>query len=419
MSDSIPACISLCPDGIGIRDHQGYRLLPRARTKEPPLPDLEGITAAYCIYLPIEELLVRHFNLPLQHTRFLDAHMLAQELADIAGIEPEDWWLSWHATSHEQGVSGLVFALPQTYKQHMQHHEPWQSAPWILIDVWARLNHLLPPDAHDTAVIDTDAEGVFFGFYQNGGWRGMRRLNANMQDADIGQQITQDIILSLHAMGFDSEQHHICGNIASGMQHDAWAEHTDITVSDTLQPRHIQTLKLPQPDKQNHTLNLRHGSWSAKRKVRIPKAWQRSAYLALAVTLLWLGSLAVENHRLQSRIHTMNDEIIRAFHRGLPEQTVIIDAMAQLRQAAQGSTGSRKASASSTLNIISQVFQKYPWHMQELRISDKEVVMAGKVDKLEQLNQISTALQEALGRDVKITDTDLQGNEVRFRMRWS
>jgi hypothetical protein len=71
------------------------------------------------------------------------------------------------------------------------------------------------------------------------------------------------------------------------------------------------------------------------------------------------------------------------------------------------------------LNIISAVFKKHPWHMQELRINNNEVVLSGQVNSLDTLNDISNALQEKLGQKVKITDTDLKGNEVTFRMRWS
>ena len=137
--------------------------------------------------------------------------------------------------------------------------------------------------------------------------------------------------------------------------------------------------------------------------------------------MLWLGMVSVENYQFRQQLDTMNDEIIQAFHRGLPQQTVIIDAMAQLRQAANigGTSNSSAQQVTAQLNVISAAFKAHPWQMQELRINGNEVTISGKVSSLDTLNDISNALQKELGKKVKITDTDLNGNEVTFRMRWS
>jgi len=396
------------------------------------LPSYPAHLPAPCdIILPIEMFLVRTFNMPLKHTRFLDASMLGQTLADNAGIEPEDWWYTWHAHTSEQGISGLAFALPNTIKQAIQQDIPWQNAPFLFIDAWERLNSWLPEQAElPTVVIDCDAEGVFFGYYHQSVWLGMRRLNADMSEAQACESICKDIQQSLLAMGIQwqtddktTENILFVGRITSNMQALlAWLPQNNITLEDVPLKRHDYNLKLAHPAKTSaHFLNIRHGKWAAKNANSMAKAWYRPATLAFATCLLWLGLTVVENIQLQQQLDGMNDDIITAFHRGLPSQTVIIDALAQLRKASpQGdkNTSGNASLVSHQLNVISEVFKAKPWQMQEFSMGDKGIFMSGKIKSLDDLNSMQQALQKQSGSTVQIADTDLKGNEVAFRMRW-
>ena len=432
MTEPSFASLSWCPTSVAIRDNHGQiNIAPVILDDDTQLPHIEQTsqTIGY-IYLPLENLLVRTFNFPLKHPRFLDANMLAQELADSAGIEPDDWWLTWHASSnHDGGVSGIVFGLPKSLKHAMQQNPIWQHAPFLLIDGWQRLNHCLQQhDVDDTAIVDADSQGLFLGYYQQGVWQGIRRLNiakdADMNDSQVCEQLCHEAGLSLQAMGFDATQHKLVARISSAMKNTAlFADCEQLQVEEHLEQRHVVNLKLPLPQKNTpHTLNIRHGKWAAKNHSSIPKVWWRPIALGIIASMIWLGTLSIENYQLRQQLDDMNNEIIQAFHRGLPQQTVIIDAMAQLRQAAHTGDGANSGNAqhvTTQLNIISAVFKKHPWHMQELRINNNEVVLSGQVNSLDTLNDISNALSEKLGKKVKITDTNLKGNEVTFRMRWS
>ena len=433
MTEPSLATLSWCRTSVAIRDNHGQiNISPvLADDTDNELPNIEQTTQTLdCIYLPLENLLVRTFNFPLKHPRFLDANMLAQELADSAGIEPNDWWLTWHASNNDNGgVSGIVFGLPKSQKHAIQQNPMWQHAPLLLIDGWERLNHCLHQhDTDDTAIVDADSQGLFLGYYKQGVWLGMRRLNiatgADMNDSHICEQLCHEASLSLQAMGFDATQHNLVGRVSSTMKNiPLFLNHEQLQVEEHLEQRHIINLKLPQPQKNSpHTLNIRHGKWAAKSHNSIPKVWRRPIALAIMASIVWLSVLSIENYQLRQQLDEMNREIIQAFHRGLPQQTVIIDAMAQLRQAAHtggDASNSNSLHITTQLNIISTVFKKHPWHMQELRINNNEVVISGQVNSLDTLNDISNALQEKLGQKVKITDTDLKGNEVTFRVRWS
>ena len=189
MTESLSSSLSWCPLGMGVKNLDGSITLSpplqenSAEDDTNPLPEIEHLN---CMYLPMEDMLVRSFHFPLKHPKYLDAPMLAQELADTAGIEPNHWWLSWHANKSEHGISGIVFGLPKTKKRYIQSIPTWQCSQFLLIDGWERLNTLLPTTEtpeETFAIIDADAEGLFFGFYLQGIWQGMRRLNADMQDS--------------------------------------------------------------------------------------------------------------------------------------------------------------------------------------------------------------------------------------------
>jgi hypothetical protein len=431
MSETLSSRLSWCPLGMGVRDTSGNITFSPSSTEEDNDSEQEHnlltneTSRLGCIYMPMENLLVRSFQLPLDHIKYLDAPMLAQELADTAGIEPNDWWLTWHASKTERGISGIVFGLPKTEKHRIQTMPAWQQAPLLLVDGWERLNQQLQGNTEQAsiAVIDTDAEGVFFGFYQAGVWKGMRRLNGDMQTDEIATSLSKQALWSLASMGFDPESSIALGRITTPMKNELHSitHQSSLMIEDSLPQRYMANLTLPNPNsKGKNTLNIRHGKWAIKRKDTLPREWHRPALLAAAACCLWLILTTFGNHQLESQLESMNDDITSAFHKGLPNQPVIIDALAQLRQAANqgGGTPSGSAFVTSQLNSLGEVFKTNPWDMQELKMDDKGSSLAGKVDSLDTLNTIRKLLEDKLGRTVQIADTDLNGNKVAFRMTW-
>ena len=385
------------------------------------LPEIsENITACDAVYLPMEDMLVRHFTFPLKHPKFLDSDILLEELDDIAGIEPDDWWLTWQAGVYEDGIAGLVFGIRKPLKHALNATSPWQSSPLILVDGWQRLNHALATQDADVAVVDADADGIFFGLYQHGVWKGMRRLNADMHSEETQATIAEQMLWSLQAMGFDAEVMQVQGRLTPAIA-AVFPEAVlgDAKAETSLAQRHITNLTLPLPlasDKQ--TLNIRHGSWAQRTTSAALRIWYRPALIAAGVCFLWLGLLAADNYRMQTEMAKMDAAIADAFHRGLPEQPVIIDAIAQLRQAADGTQSTSSSKVSKTLEHISKVFQDTPWQMQEFNLIRGSVTLAGKVKSLDTLNTIKDQLSRLNSTDVQIADTDLNGDEVAFRVRW-
>jgi len=427
MTEKVTIRACWCPQGIGIMGGQGdLSFLPAQADdtdNERLIPELTSDVDL--IYLPMENLLTRHFHFPLKQVRHLDASMLAQELADTAGIEPEDWWFTWRAEKTTNGIAGVVFGLPNTLKQAIQGDIRWHTAPALLVDGWERLNYWLTTEelSDVTAVIDADSEGVFFGVYQHGIWQGMRRLNGDMQDSETSKMIGQQMYWSLQSMGMPSEQVQVIGRMNAALSEVFnQSEHTlQITKEDNLSPRHSLNLMLPTPSKNaSNLLNLRHSKWSVRRKSSISRVWYRASLLAAGVCFLWLSLTSIHNQQLEVQLATMNDEIVNAFHRGLPNQPVIIDALAQLKQAAGGDDIAKNGtlSVSRQLGAISKAFTKQSWEMQELSINKGGTLIAGKVNDLNTLNIIRDALTKETGSTVKVADTDLKGNEVAFRVRW-
>jgi len=130
-----------------------------------------------------------------------------------------------------------------------------------------------------------------------------------------------------------------------------------------------------------------------------------------------------QNHRLNVQLEEAQQRIIAAFHTGLPNETVMIDALAQLRKAAGGnSTGASAHDAAVWLQQIvgvHRVYQQIPWKIRELVFRNGEMIMSGTAADLQTMNRIRDALQKQTGKKVKLQDTDLSGTEVKFRMAWS
>ncbi|MDQ7004972.1 MAG: hypothetical protein Q9N67_08705 [Ghiorsea sp.] len=407
--------ISWCPHGLGIQyDDKHVTFIPAETDENTILPTVPDQTESVsCVYIPLEETLTRYIQLPLKSTKYLDADMLLQELSDRAGIEPDDWWLTWRMKATEDGIAGLVFAIKKDLQAEIQNTSGWQQSPLLLIDGWQRLNAWLDDAQTTAAVVDSDHEGIFFGFYQDGVWRGMRRLNGN-HESDA-----QQMLWSLQSMGFDAVNMPMLGHCSEDIAKHFPQVPQSAAIKDDLPKRHLAnfSLKTPVPHDKD-TLNIRHGKWATKQTSAAFQIWYRPALLAAAIGALWLGDMMVNNMQQATRLASMQNDITAAFHRGLPDQPVIIDALAQLRQAAGGGTNTHNQAVSQQLNAVSQTFMAIPWEMQSFDIGKRGTSLAGKVKDLDTLNNIRTDLAKRLARDVKIADTDLKGNEVAFRMRW-
>jgi hypothetical protein len=56
--------------------------------------------------------------------------------------------------------------------------------------------------------------------------------------------------------------------------------------------------------------------------------------------------------------------------------------------------------------------------MQELELRNGGIVLVGKAINLESLSRIRQLLQQESGKEVALDDTNLDGEEVDFRMHW-
>jgi len=114
--------------------------------------------------------------------------------------------------------------------------------------------------------------------------------------------------------------------------------------------------------------------------------------------------------------------VIQSFHKGLPDEKVMIDPLAQLRKAAGGATGGQGASSAviwlQSIQSVERVYQRIPWQIKVLSLQHGHMTMSGSVSDLQTMNKIRQALQQEMGGAVKVRDTDLSGNQVQFRMAW-
>lgn len=436
MTQQQPSTCCWTPHGLGLlasngaitytpiemeADNDHAVLLPKLDEHTPPF---------HCIYLPIEQFLTRSFSLPLAQIRHLDADILGQELADHAGINPNHWWLTWQAAKTDHGVAGFVFAIEKNLKHAIQDHPLWQHTPLIFMDAYQRLQYHIETQsaAGNIAVVDADADGVFFGYYHDGAWQGIRRLNADLNDVTQAKSIGNQILWSLQAMGMpETTADHARSIVVLGRMNTSLAEHFSTLILDaevmngTLPSRIESNLQLPLPTSSSKsTLNIRHGKWSAQQSRLDVGIWQRPIILAASLSLLWFGLLVADNIRLEAQLAHINTEITAAFQRGLPHQPVMIDALAQLRQAANNTHGNTGGATKIRTQLVAMgaVFNQSPWSMKELKFEDKGTTMAGSIASLQRLNIVRDALAKATQADVKIADTDLSGDVVNFRMVW-
>ena len=392
----------------------------------PQLPD--GFVAG-TLLLPAEMLLSRTIKLPLSSPRFIDADILAQELDECSGEDIKTWWLSWQAASDGDLVRGVLFGLPKQFRDAIDGDEAWQQLRFVGADLQVRLNAQLSRLTEDVkglvAVFDSDSNGLVFGLCrrsENGKpiWLGMRRLNLQMQDEQAVAAVVNEIRHSLTAMDGDAETEIVATGLLDSGVHAALGlpDWTGETVDKSELPgRHAANLSAGIPG----GLNFRHGRWRMRSTSGGGVApWYRSMALAAAVFLIWSVGMIWQNHQLHSQSEQLQAEILDAFHRGLPNETVIIDALAQLRRAAGGAAGGESQSEAlfwmQQLAGINRVYKQTPWEIRELLFHDGKLTILGEAKDLQTMNKIRESLSQETGKNVKLEDTDLKGTLVKFRM---
>jgi len=380
---------------------------------EQPPPDM--------LIWSVERLLSRPFSLPLAHPRLLDMDILGQELAGQAGIEPDDWWLSWQAEAVENGVAGLVFGMPTTVQAGLAADATWQACRVVCVDAWLRLTTLVPEDhAEGFAVFDADAEGLFAGVYHGGVWRGMRRMN--LASGCTCAAIAKDAIRSVLAMGFTPDAMPVYGRL-DATWHSELVSDMDWRgeVVESLPDRATATHLAASHADVNSVPNFRHGAWavSGDWQKRL-QPWRRTAVLAALLLLMMLGGNFYRVHRLHAEQADIQVGIEAAFHRGLPDEKVMLDPLAQLRKAAGGGAASDTWFFLRQLQAVGQLKQKIKGlRIASMQYTGKDMQLSGTVLDLASVNRIRDTLSSILGHQVDVEDTELADKQVRFRIKWA
>jgi len=444
------------------------------------LPELPDGSMVSNLLMPVESVFSRVFSLPLSSTRFIDQDILAQEMEEYTAEDVADWWLAWQAGYAEDGVAGVMFGLPETVREQIDTHPAWQSLQTIGVDILARLSaqfnaeegasldHRADGMVHGDrpiAVFDVDGSGVFFGVWNGkeandsgGYWRGMRRLNwSEGMLAEVQWPVlAENIKRSLHAMGWQKEGD---GGDESKKKNEFAGEFTDEFTGEFTDKRTDEftdavgrllpdlyaalnltgwqgTLIAPEDLSTRHTenlalspkagLNFRHGRWNSRHGFSQLKPWYRSLAIAAALVVVWVAAMLWQNHHLETQLEAAQQHIIQSFHKGLPNEKVMIDALAQLRKAAGGAaggvTGGERGNSAllwlQEVEGVQRVYQKTPWKIKVLSLDHGKTTMTGSVIDLQSMNKIREALQKEMGTVVKILDTDLSSAQIQFRMAW-
>jgi len=363
------------------------------------------------IYLPMECLLTRFISLPLQHVSLVDADMMFQELANDCDEDEADWWLSWDLNACDTGVAGMLFGLPEAWRASMQAHATAMQASFVGVDGYERLQ-VMRTHKQASLVLDHDGEGLFFGVYDGQVWRGMRRING-----EISAISWQEILYASAAMGFDLQLHTVQGRAGQALVDSMLLEGMNWqgAVLECLSSRHEANLALHSPSE--GSLNFRHGAWGTSQGLSFLKPWKRSGILCGLLFCAWLASTVIDLSRLDNDLFISQQRIEAAFHKGLPNEPVMLDALAQLSKAA-GGNDIKNPVFLFALQAMSQVYKKHPWRMSSLELRDGKMYMAGDVKDIKALNKIQSELQHILQGNVRISDTNMNGKHVVFRMQW-
>jgi len=386
------------------------QLLPQVQAEGP---------AVETLLWPVERLLFRPFYLPLSHMRLLDETVLGQELEDQCGIEANDWWLAWQAAKSGEGLAGMVFGLPEVERQALAEHSLLNHCTAMLPDAWIRLQAQLPEDAHAATVLDADHDGLFVGVFRQGVWRGMRRINisshSRLEDA------AEDVIRSLAAMGHEPADD-CFGRIGEALSAHllerlgAWRGE----VMAELPARAEASIAAAATVSADKGPNFRRSTWSpATAWLGRLSAWRRTAMLATLAVLLSVMASLYSLHGLRGQIDEARAAIEAAFHRGLPQETVMLDPIAQLRAAGGVSTDASSWVLLRQLRALGTVRKRMgDAKLSELHAADGSVSLVGDVTDFAAVDQLRELLAGELDVTVRIDDTERDSGRVRYRLSW-
>ncbi len=400
----------------------------------PRLVDDATVSGVRIILLPLESLLLRSVALPLSHPRFVDAAVIGQELEEQAGIDSEAWWAAWQLSRDDDGgVAGVAVAMPMAMRETLADDPLWSQAAVVVCDGWVRLQaHRHAAVARSSGEIspdvvsvwlDADRDGLFLGCWRGACCLGLRRLNWQISPGRTcsPQELAERIVRSCRTMGWDGNTS-ACGYLdgvmceALATQGMAWSG----TVFEGALPERLQANIAAVADGTVDGLNFRHGRWAAVTPGFAGwRRWRRAALLGCLAVLLWYGQQQWAIAALNRQVSTVEGHIAEAFHRGLPDQAVMLDPLGQLQVAARGlADGDTGQSLLHQIGVLSRVRKDVTWTVREIRMQDGVMRMRGTVADLAALNRLHDRLQREIGGKVTIEDTDLGKGKVAFRMRW-
>lgn len=392
-----------------IRDDQGEFTMP-------VLPEGSNV---YALLLPVEELLVRPFSLPLAKPSLLDAAILSQEIEDQSGEECSDWWLAWQVQKTDTGVSGLVVGMPMALRRQLEREE---LSPLLHVRIGALerlarwVEHFDLSEDEPVAVVDEDSTGVVLGVLKNDIWQGIERIN-NLQAPGIEDRL-EIIKKTLGSMGWTEGQPAIgrlSRELSQGFDH--WL---GLTIEcDALPTREQAVFEEVFSHPFRSGIEFRHGDWRLSKDLQWMRAYRRSGWLLLLVILVWIAGMMVQNYALERQINAQQDRIVQAFKKALPNQPVI-DAVAQLKKAAGvGETGQKVAQVLHHIQWIGEVYDARIWRVSELQWLEGKVKITGTAQDLQTLNNIRDALEKKGRGTVRLADTDLKNGKIGFLLEWS
>ena len=143
--------------------------------------------------------------------------------------------------------------------------------------------------------------------------------------------------------------------------------------------------------------------------------------MALAATLLLLlfGGDVYHLHRLNAEQRAIQQGIEEEFHRGLPGETVMLDPLAQLRKAAGQSGGGEDWLFLRQLQVLGQLRQKTEsLQVDRIEFDGQDMRLGGRAADLDAVNRLRDQLSAMLREPVRLDDTELADQEVRFRLHW-
>jgi len=239
------------------------------------------------------------------------------------------------------------------------------------------------------------------------------------------EDIASDIYLSLMAMGYKLE-FPACGRLNEELlallgERITWQGTSLPSLPSRLQSNIQAVHELPSTVSGP---NFRHSSWAAKAGwVLQALPWRRTAVLAALVVAFSFFSDVHILSALHSRMASEQRMVEELFHQALPKEKVIIDPIAQLRNAA-GSTGNKVQSWYYLKQLEAVTKLKTKFHglaLREVNLVDGGMVLDGEIENFALVNKARDELSKLVKKKVTVVDTELEkeSRHVRFRLKWS